>query len=491
MSTTITTGVDNIVQRLDDGFYQTSTATKAEGWPIDTNNWCHLISQTHTNGDNYYAMQIAGGFFENENFYIRKTAGAGNQPWNELVHSGNLKTFAQVNVRSYGARIDGITNDGPAFTAARDAAAGNGIIDVPAGPFYVTTGIGGADARPKLWRMSGNTYGGGGQPVISMKDGDTVETFFDGVKYFGKDGSAWQQTPTLRVDGVFRHQATPGELADNYNGVLSTLQSYTTIERCNPGRFLFASNHELKCSAWGDGQFAALSGVAHRPHDALDDGKGRRSPIWGAYAEGTDNTGRPANESGIVHGMEINLGSNNGDPNDERIILLLSAGRANKSGPNSSNADVGVGLSVGGAVGEVQIGTLLKPQGDFYKAGLSFAAANPVDRGAGAPPTIQLARGQYITFDVGNGYTLREIPDAIGNGMMQWRFVGAETFRLDAYGNTSQPGRAAFGYFNMQSRQAPTSSADPMGEYGDTLISGGHLYHKTSSGWYRVQMDSF
>ncbi len=33
--------------------------------------------------------------------------------------------------------------------------------------------------------------------------------------------------------------------------------------------------------------------------------------------------------------------------------------------------------------------------------------------------------------------------------------------------------------------------ADPMGEYGDTLISGGHLYHKTSSGWYRVQMDSF
>ncbi|BCM87743.1 hypothetical protein [Methylobacterium indicum] len=402
-------------------------------------------------------------------------------------------TYLHPNVADYGAQYSPSADDSSAFTSARNAAfAPNGIVDVPPGAFYLYGAVGGNDPKPVLWRLTGNSYGNDvNNPIVKVKDNDLVESFFNGSRYYGKHGTAWDQTAAVRIDGTFERQATPSEVAMTSTQMRSSLEVYTTVGRVNPGTFVFGSRHDLRSSAWGDGQFAALSGVASRPNDALGDGMGPRAPLWGAYAEATDQTGRPSNEGGILHGMEINVGSNDGDPHDQRVILLLSAGRAIKSGPGSTNADVGVGLSVGGAVGEVQIGTLLKPQGDFYKAGLSFAAANPVDRGAGAPPTIQLARGQYITFDVGNGYTLREIPDAIGNGMMQWRFAGAETFRLDAYGNTSQPGRAAFGYFNMQSRPAPTSSADPMGEYGDTLISGGHLYHKTSSGWYRVQMDSF
>lgn len=90
MTTTSTTDRDNISTRLADGFYQTSTGTKAEGWPDDTNDWMHLISQTHANESNYFALQLSGRFFDNDHFYIRKTNGYGLQPWRELYHSGNL-----------------------------------------------------------------------------------------------------------------------------------------------------------------------------------------------------------------------------------------------------------------------------------------------------------------------------------------------------------------------------------------------------------------
>ena len=79
--------------RLNSGFYQQATTTTANGWPVSS-SWYHLISSTHSNTGNYYAMQIAGSFFDNSNFYIRSTNNSGTTAWLSLITSIGGQTIA-------------------------------------------------------------------------------------------------------------------------------------------------------------------------------------------------------------------------------------------------------------------------------------------------------------------------------------------------------------------------------------------------------------
>lgn len=112
----------NITQRTADGFYQTNTGTKATGWPEDTSNWQHLISSTHDNVDNYFSLQMAGSFFDNDNFYVRKTAGSGNRPWHRLWHDGDFKRGRGmgdvVHYENFGGAPTLLTDDGFVFRQA-------------------------------------------------------------------------------------------------------------------------------------------------------------------------------------------------------------------------------------------------------------------------------------------------------------------------------------------------------------------------------------
>jgi hypothetical protein len=80
---------DDITTRTSSGFWQTSTATTAEGWPITTNGWFHLLSSTHSNTANYYSMQFAGHFDNSTDIYYRSTNGSGTAAWNKMWHAGN------------------------------------------------------------------------------------------------------------------------------------------------------------------------------------------------------------------------------------------------------------------------------------------------------------------------------------------------------------------------------------------------------------------
>jgi hypothetical protein len=84
---------DDITARLNSGFWQTSTATTAEGWPTGTNNWYHLITSTHSNPANYYALQLAAPFFS-QNLYYRSTNGSGTTTWSEIVTSSNVSSYS-------------------------------------------------------------------------------------------------------------------------------------------------------------------------------------------------------------------------------------------------------------------------------------------------------------------------------------------------------------------------------------------------------------
>ena len=110
---------DDITARMDSGFYETSTATTAEGWPENTNSWYHLISSTHSNTGNYYSMQIAGNFFA-QKFYIRNTHNSGTKAWSEIWTSSTDGSGSGLDADT----VDGIQGASLLRSDADDTATG-------------------------------------------------------------------------------------------------------------------------------------------------------------------------------------------------------------------------------------------------------------------------------------------------------------------------------------------------------------------------------
>jgi hypothetical protein len=81
-------GRDDISTRVNSGFWETSSATTAEGWP-ENDSWYHLMTSTHSNDGNYFSMQFAGDFYNSNDVWYRATNNNGLTTWNRLWHSGN------------------------------------------------------------------------------------------------------------------------------------------------------------------------------------------------------------------------------------------------------------------------------------------------------------------------------------------------------------------------------------------------------------------
>jgi len=81
-----------ISTRTDSGFYDWPNPTTANGWPVN-GSWHHLLSSTHVNDANYYAMQFSADFYA-QNLYYRSTGGSGATAWNKILHSTNFNDYA-------------------------------------------------------------------------------------------------------------------------------------------------------------------------------------------------------------------------------------------------------------------------------------------------------------------------------------------------------------------------------------------------------------
>ena len=77
-------------QRLDAGFYQASNPTA--GYPQNGagSGWWHLLSSTHNNTSNYYAMQFAAQFDNPTELWYRNTGAVGTRAWHKIWNSGNV-----------------------------------------------------------------------------------------------------------------------------------------------------------------------------------------------------------------------------------------------------------------------------------------------------------------------------------------------------------------------------------------------------------------
>tara|TARA_B100001248_G_scaffold262035_1_gene255698 strand:+ start:1497 stop:6623 length:5127 start_codon:yes stop_codon:yes gene_type:complete len=111
---------NDLTTRFDSGFYETSTATTGEGWPVTSNGWYHLIASTHSNTTNYYSMQIAGDFF-NQKFYIRNTHNSGTRAWSEIWTSSSDGAGSGLDSDT----VDGIEGASFLRSDANDTATGN------------------------------------------------------------------------------------------------------------------------------------------------------------------------------------------------------------------------------------------------------------------------------------------------------------------------------------------------------------------------------
>jgi hypothetical protein len=85
--------VSVITSRINNGFYEQSTTSTANGWPVN-GGWYHLISNTHSNTSNYYAMQFAGDFNDSTNLFYRATNNNGSAAWRKVATGIGAVTYS-------------------------------------------------------------------------------------------------------------------------------------------------------------------------------------------------------------------------------------------------------------------------------------------------------------------------------------------------------------------------------------------------------------
>jgi hypothetical protein len=127
-----------ISTRTDSGFYDWSAPTTANGWPVN-GSWHHLLSSTHVNDANYYAMQFSADFYT-QNLYYRSTGGNGATAWNKILHANNYNDYAPTKAGGGATGTWAINISGSAGSAGT----------VP------WTGVTG---KPSIVLNDGNTYG--------------------------------------------------------------------------------------------------------------------------------------------------------------------------------------------------------------------------------------------------------------------------------------------------------------------------------------------
>lgn len=199
--------------RLGSGYYQQSSTTTANGWPL-TSGWWHLHSVTHSNTANYYAMQLAADFYAN-NLYYRSTNGSGTTGWSRVILDTNYNSYSPTltggnasgtwginvtgtaggvawgNISSKPSRImfyEGFTLD--ANTMSSNATGFTYSVNAPyTGPVARFS----TDGSYDLWLNA--PYSGGNALAFRTRNGDNAT--LNSWKYVLHDGNYNSYSPTL------------------------------------------------------------------------------------------------------------------------------------------------------------------------------------------------------------------------------------------------------------------------------------------------------
>ena len=335
------------------------------------------------------------------------------------------------------AGIDGTgrRDAAPALEAACRAAVPWQAIHVPAGQLRLGRPI--ACPHPVLWQIDGTTRAGSDDPLITLPG--TVETFFNGTKYFGQIDPPPNTQPVVRIDLLRNRPGGSVGLVDaglkiNAHlgrqaidspwavavGLTSEAEDCTLARRCADGRHF--------------PQPVGFSATVIKKGSA---------PVWAGGFSLQDTQHLPSSAGGGLLGLE--LGINVGGADDavggqgaRKFIDMIAATDA-----GAAEAHVGYGLHLRtydthatidkGLVEEGNFGTGVVLAGNYAGAALDTSAAR-----LGPAPALRLAAGQCIAMERGGEFRVCFDGDA-----RTYRFYNGSKvlMALDAAGNLRLAGR--------------------------------------------------
>lgn len=214
------------------------------------------------------------------------------------VSGAGFTPLVGVNVKQFGAAMDGTTDDNSAFNSARIAAGNNGTVFVPAGGFNITVAPTGGSTSPILWKLSGNAAGTGTSPIIGLGT-DTIETTLTGAKFFSRTNTVADAAPVVRIDNTMTNTGGTGAY------VVPTLQVNTATSNVSSNDYAWGVVSTLHSQSTGASQNVAIAGFAYK------DANG--SAVWGTNIIAADTTGNNSLTSGALIGNEQGLSANGTD----------------------------------------------------------------------------------------------------------------------------------------------------------------------------------
>jgi hypothetical protein len=198
-----------------------------------------------------------------------------------------------LNVKDFGAALDGTTNDNAALQAARGAATKDQTIYLPDGKLLKTVN---PTAGPStvLWHLDGTTFPDGISPVLGIGAGDVVETAFGGGRFLTRQSTSAVTGPLLRLDATNTWTAAP------LGGVAATL-AINTNPRPGNTQYSWGINSIVNAASTGgnNNQDVAVAGSIFRT------GAGA---TWQFFGQTVDSSGVVANASevGFESGIQAN-----------------------------------------------------------------------------------------------------------------------------------------------------------------------------------------
>ena len=229
---------NDITDRLDSGFYETATATTGEGWPETTNLWYHLIASTHSNVNNYYSLQIAGDFYNQGSFYMRKTNSSGTQAWSKIWTASNDGSGSGLDADT----VDGVESSSFVRSDEADTISGD-ITFTDNGQYPVVIGAAsGMNDGRLLLRGSDNPY-------IRFREGNTDKAYIqwnsNGNLYIVNEESGEQLAISNSTDGlVFVHDGTASKVWHSGNDGSGTGLDADTLDGVEGSSFLRSDTDE-------------------------------------------------------------------------------------------------------------------------------------------------------------------------------------------------------------------------------------------------------
>lgn len=259
-------------------------------------NWNSTGYLIPTVGENDWGLVLSNFLLDLGNNAAVKTAtgalsfAATGSP---TLRSQSDRAHDYLNVKDFGAALDGVTNDAAALQATRAVAHNDQTIIMGAGQLLKTFNPSSGPSTV-LWKLDGTKFPGGVATVFGIGANDTVETVLGGGKFIARNNtSALATGPVLRLD-----------MTNNYAGggggnVFSNLKVNTTSTNAAIG-FSWGVNSALTSNsiAGTNSQDVSVAASIFR---------GGAAATWQFFGQTVDSTGLSPNSSSAIVGTEQNI----------------------------------------------------------------------------------------------------------------------------------------------------------------------------------------